>query len=191
MNDRSTVSMVIAPSAEIRHDLWANKRAIFTALIIIIIYVFASSFLMLQFDPAAVESSEGASLYFTITNVTTVGFGDLHPSNSCGRVIASINSVAGVILFGIVVSIITLAFQPRSSTFIPNPIPRADAGNFESNPQLVLPRRIGFLLDELQRAVLEVATSKDKGTEESAAKHIHLHAESADGRLIHINIELH
>ena len=52
------------------------------------------------------------SLYFTVINVTTVGFGDIHPTSDVGKVLAMMNAVLGLIIFGFLVAAITAALQP-------------------------------------------------------------------------------
>lgn len=47
-------------------------------------------------------TSFGKALWWSITTVTTVGYGDLYPVTSTGRVIAALLMVGGISLIGVV-----------------------------------------------------------------------------------------
>lgn len=55
------------------------------------------------------------AFYFTIINMTTVGFGDIFPLTSSARALAIVNSIFGLITFAGLVSVITVAFAPSGS----------------------------------------------------------------------------
>lgn len=61
-----------------------------------------------------------SSFYFTVINITTVGFGDITPHTAWGKIIAMANSVVGVLSFGVAVSIISAALQPSGASVLPS-----------------------------------------------------------------------
>jgi len=50
--------------------------------------------------PRNLSWSEG--LYFSVINLTTVGFGDILPANVASRVLSSFTAICGVVLFGFI-----------------------------------------------------------------------------------------
>lgn len=63
------------------------------------------------------HATYGESVYFTIINMTTVGFGEVNPNHVASlEGIAALNSVVGLLLFGLVVASVQAALQPSSST---------------------------------------------------------------------------
>ena len=52
--------------------------------------------------------SEGDGLWFAITTVTGVGYGDLVPVTTLGRIIAVLLQVFGVVLFGAVMAFVSV-----------------------------------------------------------------------------------
>jgi len=74
--------------------------------------------------------------YFTVINVTTVGFGDIVPATHRGKILAGLNSFAGLIAFGVLITVITTALQPGEYTGTATP----DEG-MESKLETDLPRQ--------------------------------------------------
>jgi len=65
--------------------------------------------------PMIERSAEGATIltigngvYFAVTTVTGVGYGDLVPVTSWGRIIAMILQTVGVVLFGSIVAMVAV-----------------------------------------------------------------------------------
>jgi hypothetical protein len=88
------------------------KKHILYVVLIYIGYITISSFVILL--------CEGwkplHSVYFTIINTTTVGFGDVVPFSRCGKLVACVNAVMGLLFFGCIVALVTMSFQPRNIT---------------------------------------------------------------------------
>src|SRR5262245_45948904 len=112
MAQQDTLALVIAPRRQIVRDLRANSWLILIAIGLLFVYVVASS--------AVIEYAEGWSFlhaaYFTVINVTTVGFGDVTAATQVGKILSGINAFIGLVLFGALVAAITLAFQPTEFT---------------------------------------------------------------------------
>ena len=105
------MNLTVAPAAEVRRDVGRNLPWIFTLIGAALAYVIASTFLIQQFED---HWGFWHAAYFTVINVTTVGFGDVVPFTYAGKVLAGINGFTGLLLFGALVAVVTIAFQPAS-----------------------------------------------------------------------------
>jgi voltage-gated potassium channel len=56
-----------------------------------------------------------SSMWFTISTITSVGFGDVYPITTFGKFVAGIISISGLILFAIPMSILTSGFLKISN----------------------------------------------------------------------------
>ena len=65
-----------------------------------------------------------SAMWFTISTITSVGFGDVYPITSFGKLIAGVTSISGLILFAIPMSILTSGFlkisNPQERTTCPH-----------------------------------------------------------------------
>ena len=104
------MELKIAPVRDALRDLRSNILWIFSITAIWVVYMFMSS--------AVIRICENwdywHSCYFTLINMTTVGFGDIAPTTAEGKIVACVNSVVGLMLFGLFVASITMALQPSS-----------------------------------------------------------------------------
>jgi voltage-gated potassium channel len=55
-----------------------------------------------RYQPGATINSFGKALWWSITTVTTVGYGDVYPTTNTGRVIAVLLMIGGISLVGVV-----------------------------------------------------------------------------------------
>lgn len=58
--------------------------------------------------PLAKIHNEGDGIWFAITTVTGVGYGDMVPVTTLGRVVAALLQVFGVVLFGAVMAFVSV-----------------------------------------------------------------------------------
>jgi hypothetical protein len=100
---------IIPPTKKIVSDFRKNFKKIVVVILIYIIYVLSSSFICYYFEP---NWSYLHSTYFTIINTSTVGFGDVVPQTHSGKIMACINAFFGLMFFGVIVAMTTMAFQP-------------------------------------------------------------------------------
>jgi voltage-gated potassium channel len=61
-----------------------------------------------KFGRATTFSDTSDGLWWAITTVTSVGYGDYYPVTTAGRILGSILSVLGVTMFGIVIAMVTV-----------------------------------------------------------------------------------
>lgn len=92
-------------SAKLVAEWFTDRRresALLSAGLISLILVVFSAIAILQLETAPnsnIRSAEDA-LWWAITTITTVGYGDLYPVTSAGRLLAAAMMIAGVGLFG-------------------------------------------------------------------------------------------
>ena len=77
---------------------------------IALVMVFFSTLLMVEVErnaPGATIRSGGDALWWALTTVTTVGYGDTYPITTEGRIIAALLMLIGIALFGSMSAIVT------------------------------------------------------------------------------------
>ncbi|MGD8175327.1 potassium channel family protein [Marinimicrobium sp. ARAG 43.8] len=104
------MELKIAPVRSALRDLRSNMRWIIAIAAVWVLYTLASSAVIRIWE----DWGYWQSCYFTLINMTTVGFGDITPLTQEGKVLAGVNSVVGLMLFGLFVASITMALQPSS-----------------------------------------------------------------------------
>ena len=80
-------------------------------LFILVVAVFALGLLIAPIESLASNpmiKSEGDGLWFAITTVTGVGYGDMVPVTALGRIVAVMLQVFGVVLFGAVMAFVSV-----------------------------------------------------------------------------------
>jgi len=105
----SEVALVMAPRRRLISDMKHNRWWILGLLGTVVLYILVSAAVILRYQPTWRYRH---ALYFTTINVTTVGFGDVAPSHPVSKLIAGVNAFVGLGLFGVLVAVIALAFQP-------------------------------------------------------------------------------
>ena len=87
-----------------------NKYAAFITILITLTIMVCASVLVLQFEsqsPAAKITTGWDSFWFSIVTLTTVGYGDYYPVTIWGRISAMFIMVTGVLLIGVLASIMS------------------------------------------------------------------------------------
>ena len=78
-------------------------------LAVAIVLVFA--ILYGAFGWVAPVSSWFDYIYFSIVTITTLGYGDIHPVNAMGKIVASAEVISGIVLFGLFLNLLTRKFM--------------------------------------------------------------------------------
>ncbi len=104
--------LVVAPAAEVRKDFIRNWRWLLGLLVLFGLYVILMAFFIHKVEHWSLLHAG----YFTVINVTTVGFGDVVPISHWGKLIAGLNGIMGLLIFGFLVAVATLALQPTGWT---------------------------------------------------------------------------
>lgn len=90
-------------------------RAIALTLTVLVIG-FATAYVVLaehsdgQFDGIATRID---ALYFTVTTLVTVGYGDIAPTGQAARALVTVNMVANVLVLGLLLRLVTWAAKQR------------------------------------------------------------------------------
>src|SRR3954449_2503495 len=99
--------------AKFRTNPVSVRNAMALILIATVITVFASGFLVWVFDRRDFPDM-GIALWWAIQTVTTVGYGDVTPTNTVGRLIGSAVLLYSVAFLTILTAAITTSFIDRS-----------------------------------------------------------------------------
>lgn len=89
---------LVRHSKSIRMLLDAARDQLMPLLITLVlatIYVFASATVMFNIEPDTFDTFIDA-LYWAVISLTTIGYGDIHPTTEIGRIVATISAIAGV-----------------------------------------------------------------------------------------------
>jgi voltage-gated potassium channel len=89
-----------------------GEFAFLTAAVIAVLLILVGSIGILQVEtgPQANIRTPGDALWWTVVTITTVGYGDMYPTTTAGRVLAGFLMVAGVGLFGLLSGLLAAWF---------------------------------------------------------------------------------
>jgi len=102
----SNISQVRQVAVKLSHSSRFKKL-----LMGLVVAVFVLGLLMSPIEknaPGALILNEGDGLWFAITTVTGVGYGDMVPVTGLGRIVATFLEVFGVVLFGSVMAFVSV-----------------------------------------------------------------------------------
>jgi voltage-gated potassium channel len=109
------VTVMGARATEAAKDV-VRKRRVNTTLLTAVIATIGAAFAVLELERASDDrniTSLPDALWWAITTVTTVGYGDRFPTTSGGRAIAAILMVVGIALFGMLAATISAIFVSK------------------------------------------------------------------------------
>lgn len=96
--------LIVAALQKAFGDAVRGRIVIYTAATAVLL-VYAASLAVLQaerFDPSAHIKNFGDALWWSITTITTVGYGDFYPVTTQGRVVAVLLMIGGISLIGLI-----------------------------------------------------------------------------------------
>jgi voltage-gated potassium channel len=138
MKESGVLNFVVPSLPAVRRDLVSNRKWLLGigGTFVLWAVVFASAYVLAENNTAHIYPTGEAnsnpitwwdSLYFTIINLTTVGFGDIVPHTAWGRIVAVANSLAGVVFIGLFIAVFAAAFQGSAAEASTKPS-RSDSG---------------------------------------------------------------
>lgn len=86
------------------------KRQLLAVLILTLVYIFASAVFVFQLEPTLFDTFFDA-LYWATISITTIGYGDISPVTTVGRLITMVSALVGVAVIALPSGIITAAYM--------------------------------------------------------------------------------
>lgn len=130
--------------------------------VVLLIYVASLAILDVErYEPDSKITTFGDALWWSVTTVTTVGYGDLSPVTGIGRVIAVTLMIGGISLVGVVTA--TLA------SWIVQRVSEEDTAN-----QAATAAQIDALRTDLERQVETLRTELQELTHQSSSRHVEM-----------------
>ncbi len=162
--------LVVAAPAEVRRDFRRNLPWFLGLLLLTLVYVAGSASIIRLWE----QWGFWRASYFTVINVTTVGFGDVVPLTEGGKVIAGVNAFAGLLFVGALVAVVALAFQPTSwSATLSAAAEPSDPDERPARDDEHVERGAAELLDGLARLIRAAGAPDDQRTGKGRV-HIHV-----------------
>ncbi len=90
------------------------KTQLLAVLILITVYIFVSAMLIYQLEPNLFHNFLDA-LYWATISITTIGYGDIYPTTSVGKLITMISALVGVAVIALPSGMITAAYMNEIS----------------------------------------------------------------------------
>ena len=80
---------------------WFLVFMYFLLIILNAVWYISGDHIKIATDHVKYVKSFGEALYFSIVTITTLGYGEMHPVSSLGRIMVSLEAMSGVVLLGI------------------------------------------------------------------------------------------
>jgi len=83
-----------------------QKDILLTVLGIAVLYILISALIILNVEPQSFDNYFEA-VYWATVSLTTMGYGDIYPTSTAGRIITMLSSILGIAIIALPASIIT------------------------------------------------------------------------------------
>ena len=91
-----------------------QKEALITVLGLAFGYIFVSALIIFNVEPDSFENFFEA-IYWACVSLTTVGYGDVYPISTAGRIVTMLSSIAGIAVVALPAGIITAGYMDALS----------------------------------------------------------------------------
>lgn len=105
-----------------------QRKPLITVGLLAIIYILISALIVFNVEPDSFGNYFDA-IYWATVSLTTVGYGDIYPVSTIGRIVTMISSIFGIAIIALPAGIITAGFMNEltsnlaSENSVPNPVP--------------------------------------------------------------------
>lgn len=89
-----------------------QKDALIAVCMISIVYILVSALIILNVEPQSFNNYFDA-VYWATVSLTTVGYGDIYPVTTLGRIITMVSSIFGIAIIAMPAGIITAGFMDQ------------------------------------------------------------------------------
>ncbi len=151
----------------IRHERGSFTAAIY--LLVLALFFSSSTMYLAEYNVQPEKfSSIPETMWWSIITLTTVGYGDVSPVTTVGKIIAAITSIMGVMTVALLTGIVANAFanqvQRRNSIFEAEVVHALSDGKITSEEaeKIEALRKRFDLSDEHAEAIIEIMTDRMK-----------------------------
>ena len=96
----------------IKYVFKTQKRPLLTVGILAAVYVLISALVIFNVEPDSFDTFFDA-IYWATVSLTTVGYGDIYPVTTIGRIVTMLSSIFGIAIIALPAGIITAGFMER------------------------------------------------------------------------------
>lgn len=96
----------------IKYVFQTQKRPLMTVGILAVVYILISALVIFNVEPDSFDTFFDA-IYWATVSLTTMGYGDIYPVTSIGRIVTMVSSIFGIAIIALPSGIITAGFMER------------------------------------------------------------------------------
>ncbi|MFR9804872.1 potassium channel family protein [Pseudonocardia sp. RS010] len=147
------VTVISVLNRQLREDFRGRVTVYVAGTVVLVGFVASLAVLDAERDaPDSSITTFGGALWWTLTTISTVGYGDRYPVTVEGRIVASALMIAGIALLGVVTASIASWFVEHLRQSSERTEQEIDANERKLDLLLGEVRRLNARLDELERS---------------------------------------
>lgn len=103
-------------------QLYENRRRFISIFLIVVVFLMIGSTVMFEVERRAqpeVFSRYGDGIWWAVVTSTTVGYGDMYPVSSVGRIVAAVLMIIGIGIVGMLFGLFADAYQGKREALDP------------------------------------------------------------------------